>query len=113
MMSGKARIFKERARQIDIEGYSPSSDEQYTRGELVRAANCYVNAEETPEGSMPAEWPWDSMSWKPTTRERNLEKAGALLLAEADRLHRTATFFGDADAVMDRVDDIAKELDTQ
>lgn len=112
MMSGKARIFKERARQIDIEGYSPSNDEQYTRGELVRAANCYINAEETPEGSMPAEWPWDSMSWKPTTRARNLEKAGALLLAEADRIHRTSMFFGEDDEVISRVGEIAKELDT-
>lgn len=111
-MNGAQRIFMERARQVDVEGYSTALDLQYERGELVRAANCYINAEETPEDSMPAEWPWDSSSWKPTTRERNLEKAGALLLAEADRLDRTAVFFGDVEEILYRVDQIAKELDS-
>lgn len=33
-------------------------------------------------------WPWDESWWKPTNRRRDLVKAGALILAEIERLDR-------------------------
>lgn len=106
------RINEERRRQQSVEGYSVRSDSQhYSRGELLRAANCYLHAEDIPEGSMPAEWPWDSLSWKPTTRGRNLEKAGALYLAEADRRYREVMSQSAVQEAVDKATAVAKELD--
>lgn len=36
----------------------------------------------------PQRWPWDAGWWKPSDRRRNLVKAGALILAEIERLDR-------------------------
>jgi len=39
--------------------------------------------------SPPAAWPWEWDQWKPSLDPiRNLEKAGALIAAEIDRLRR-------------------------
>jgi len=35
-------------------------------------------------------WTWERAWWKPTTRRRDLVKAGALILAEIERLDRAA-----------------------
>ncbi|MEB3421767.1 hypothetical protein VK682_24660 [Salipiger manganoxidans] len=35
-------------------------------------------------------WPWDRKWWKPTTPRRDLVKAGALIVAEIERLDRAA-----------------------
>lgn len=85
-MSGFDDIYTERARQVQEEGWSPESDDEYTRGQLVRAAEAYRAADAS--SPMPDYWPWDSSHWKPTSRIRNLTKAGALYLAEADRRGR-------------------------
>ena len=34
--------------------------------------------------------PWDGKGWQPTTYRRNLVKAGALIVAEIERLDRAA-----------------------
>lgn len=37
----------------------------------------------------PSEWPWEASSWRPSrSAVRNLEKAGALIAAEIDRMER-------------------------
>ncbi len=41
-------------------------------------------------GDAPMYWPWATSWWKPTTKRRNLVKAGALILAEIERLDRAA-----------------------
>lgn len=84
-MNGYARIEAERNRQINDIGWSEANDDQYTEGELADAAATYA-------GEMPDLWPWMKESYKPGTRERNLEKAGALWLAERDRLNRANEF---------------------
>jgi hypothetical protein len=46
-----------------------------------------------PEGrdeSMDLNWPWAPEAWKPGERRRMLVKAGALILAEIERLDRAA-----------------------
>lgn len=82
-------VLAERARQINAEGWTPEHDDQYSNGELAVAAGCYAPYN-TQASMCPAEWPWDSSWWKPTTRRRALEKAGALILAEIERLDRAA-----------------------
>lgn len=84
-------IAAERQRQIEKEGYFIEDDARYTQNELIQAAMCYLWAAEHPEvvqKGPPAGWPWGSAWWKPSKDgpQRNLEKAGALIAAEIDRL---------------------------
>ncbi len=99
---GVARIAAERHRQITVEGWDPSHDDQHADGELLDAARCYTLAASWAKGAVPgseplpaslrdsaAVWPWDEEWWKPSTDPiRNLEKAGALIAAEISRLTR-------------------------
>jgi hypothetical protein len=83
-LPGVQAITEERRRQIEIEGWTPSHDDAYRNGELARAAACYAI------GSCPTGlWPWHEKWWKPGDRRRDLEKAGALIAAEIDRIDRT------------------------
>lgn len=95
-MTGIERIAVERRRQIEVEGWTPEHDEQHERGELAMAAAYYVlldtkAIEDAPRAAIPS-WIWPkewSLAWrKPSTRIRNLEKAGALIAAEIDRILR-------------------------
>lgn len=56
------------------------------------AAVCYINETGTVNrnGGKPWGWPWDASWWKPNARRRNLVKAGALILAEIERIDRAA-----------------------
>lgn len=78
-------VLAERQRQISAEGFTPQLDDEYSDGQLARAAVCYVLPKAPPEG-----WPWPAAWWKPGDRRRDLVKAGALILAEIERLDRTA-----------------------
>lgn len=84
----------ERRRQIEAEGRDFSNDDQYTNGELAAAAGSYaLHAHDAPEprpNFAPAWWPWGIESWKPSDARRDLVKAGALILAEIERLDRLA-----------------------
>lgn len=90
-MSGIERIAAERQRQIDEEGWTPLHDDDHVGDELVRAGIAYAytslygNSKTLPDPL----WPWLPEWWKPSDdRIRNLEKAGALIAAEIDRLER-------------------------
>ena len=87
-------IVDERIRQIEVEGWTPEHDDEHEMGELARAAACYavgeMIADEATGGSV---WPWSDDWWKPTwpiDRRRELVKAGALIVAEIERLDRSA-----------------------
>ncbi len=87
-------IITERNRQIFVEGFSPERDiQEYPRGQLALAAACYAAGPPelfrkgpVPELYIPI-WPWSQIWWKPTTPQRNLVKAGALIVAELERLN--------------------------
>lgn len=95
-------VAAERERQKTVEGWTPEHDDNHSHGELARAAACYGAGYEiwfgTPGHGMtrgsrvllsPSRvWPFDHEWWKPTTPRRNLIKAGALILAEIERLDR-------------------------
>ena len=87
---GARDIVAERARQIEVEGWSPEHDDVQRIGELAAAAACYCHPEPWMDDTkgVPFSWPWQRRWWKPTTRRRDLVKAGALILAEIERLDR-------------------------
>jgi hypothetical protein len=97
VQTGIERIAAERKRQIEEEGFTVKHDDQYKDGELVMVAACYTLPEKVKKVrlglSMTIQqilWPWHEVYWKPTpeNRIRELEKAGALIAAEIDRLLR-------------------------
>lgn len=79
-------VLAERRRQVDAEGWAPEHDDHYVNEELRKAASAYLTAW-TPY-LIPNCWPWSAVWWKPGTDRRNLEKAGALIIAEIERLDR-------------------------
>lgn len=91
--TGLDLISHERERQINHLGYTIAKDLGYTNEQLVLAAICYLKApsmgllqqcgEELPMG-----FPWELQHWNPSplNRKRELVKAGALIVAELDRL---------------------------
>ncbi|MEE4461971.1 hypothetical protein V2S84_07535 [Azotobacter chroococcum] len=86
-------VLTERRRQIEQEQWCPEHDDQYTRGQLASAAASYATSaywHAIGHGTYepPPRWPWGESNWKPTTARRDLVKAGALILAEIERLDR-------------------------
>jgi hypothetical protein len=84
-----ARIVAERVRQQTDEGRTPDWDDRHTTGGLARAAACYALAAGAARDYVNRFWPWGTKAWKPADPMRNLEKAGALILAEMERLARS------------------------
>jgi len=99
---GAVCICLERRRQINSEGYSSLHDDQHACGELAWAAACYaapapILMPDYSRQSYANPWPWGSEHDKRPSpgcsreeRIRALEKAGALIAAEIDRLLRQA-----------------------
>jgi len=95
-MTGAERIASERQRQIEAEGWTAEHDATHDTGALTNAAISYSKAAEAARqgwpmkpwpDQIPPEWPWSEDWWKPSSDPiRNLEKAGALIAAEIDRL---------------------------
>jgi len=88
--TGIKAIAKERRRQIVENGWTPEHDDKHARGQLAAAAACYAlfsDAYPNP-GQPPAYWPFEDRFWKPEAYRRDLEKAGAMIAAEIDRLDR-------------------------
>jgi len=85
-------VLSERERQKSAEGWTPEHDDTHRSGEMARAAASYaaggglfkINLN-VPLQVWPYQW-----EWKPTNTRRDLEKAGALILAEIERLDRRA-----------------------
>lgn len=93
-------VLAERHRQVSVEGWTPTHDDEHKRGEMATAAACYAAPEAVywgpTFGRAFLEWPWTVHWWKPSDgkhgrpldRRRDLVKAGALILAEIERLDR-------------------------
>ncbi len=103
-------IIAERLRQTSAEGWSDAHDDEHHSGELARAAGWYaLNASAhayndvlgvadpysvaneifaEPDGFYA--WPWPLDWWKPKNRRRDLVRAGALIVAEIERLDRAS-----------------------
>ena len=83
-------VLAERRRQVEAEGWTPEHDDEHADGALALAAACYAAAAGLGQADAPSVWPWAPEWWKPTDTRRNLEKAGALILAEIERIDRAA-----------------------
>jgi hypothetical protein len=91
-------VLAERQRQISEEGWTPEHDDEHVNGELAQAAACYADysvlgedmiIELSDDGKpVPGGWPWASSWWKPKDPRSDLVRAGALILAEIERLDR-------------------------
>ncbi|MCT5505805.1 hypothetical protein [Pseudomonas aeruginosa] len=90
----------ERRRQVEAEGWTPEHDDAHSYGQMARAAACYALAGSSAPNDGTAAllvslaWPWDEQWWKPTSARRDLVKAGALVMAEIERLDRAAASQG-------------------
>jgi hypothetical protein len=97
-------VLEERINHFEREGWTAEQDAQYTRGELLDAASCYITSADAcgygpncvsfnngyrPGEGTPGRWPWGSEYWKPTGDPvKDLTKAASLIVAEIDRLIR-------------------------
>ena len=101
-------VLAERRRQIDAEGWTTAHDDAHKDGALALAASLYAfqaisdanhghGLALARRGSCPALWPWAADWWKPSNRRRDLVKAGALILAEIERLDRIQSLAGRGD----------------
>jgi len=95
-----ADVLAERQRQRNAEGWTEQHDDDHRQGELAAAAACYaapfrvfrpverMGRDHEVFHSYDAGWPWDGEWWKPKDRRRDLVRAGALILAEIERIDR-------------------------
>lgn len=93
-------VLAERRRQIKAEGWAPEHDDQHTNGDLSAAAAGYARAasfllndgeraSQYTANDPPETWP-HNWEFKPSDPRRMLVKAGALILAEIERIDRMA-----------------------
>jgi hypothetical protein len=100
-------VIAERERQKHSEGWTEAHDDEHASGEMAKAAACYAYiAGLHPDARVMVDdaplyagqnmvvtkrlWPWAWSWWKPKDRRRDLVRAGALILAEIERLDRAA-----------------------
>lgn len=83
-------VLDERQRQVTTEGWTPDHDDRHCEGELAAAAGCYALHGYLSKEDRYAYWPWNEEWWKPKDFRSNLVRAGALILAEIERLDRTS-----------------------
>ncbi len=91
MNKAEQDVLAERQRQIDVEGWTPEHDDEYVDEDLAMAASCYcmyVKGQDLKGSWSPSDWPWEHIWWKPTSYRQNIVKAGALIIAEIERLDR-------------------------
>lgn len=103
-------VAAERIRQVRTEGHTREHDDSHVGGELMAAAACYLSAAmcitapddpraapATYEPPVVPYWPWEPEAYKPSMSDavRNLVKAGALIVAEIERLQRAPASTGD------------------
>ena len=92
-------IIAERCRQVQMLGWTPAHDDEHDAGELAGAASAYAahasdalhpfsQGDAFRDGTVPDGWCWGTEWWKPGKPMRNLEKAGALIVAEMERMVR-------------------------
>lgn len=109
-MTGHKLIAAERQRQIDSEGWTHDHDDQRGIEVLELAAVCYRDAVGH-ESALPSQWPWSPEWWKPKSRQRNLERAGALYLAAAEGAERAQDYHR-RDSLREHVASCAHLLDS-
>ncbi len=96
LSAAESDVLDERRRQKEVEGWTAQHDDMHSTGDLAAASACYALAAADqanwPKRTFrrPEFWPFATAWWKPRTQRENLVRAGALILAEIDRLDRAA-----------------------
>ncbi|HEV2187501.1 MAG TPA: hypothetical protein VGR70_09850 [Stellaceae bacterium] len=120
MLQALADIWTERRRQIDDKGYAPDDDDRYHRAELASAAASFVVLEivdrtrtdgwrQVLEGISRDLWPWRLDGRNETYDDRRkLIVAGALIIAEIERLDRQAARLRDQDDPNQNTEDFVR-----
>ena len=103
-----ADVALERFRQMQEEGWTVEHDDEHADGSLARVASAYAYFSSLDECDLKHNkslgritgivkvidllWPqsWSERWWKPKDRRLNLVRAGALIVAEIERLDRAA-----------------------
>lgn len=94
-------VLAERRRQVEGEGWTVEHDNQHAGREMAGAAAAYCHSAHRPTiyarrpggaYAIPPGWPvsWSNEWWKPKGPRADLVRAGALILAEIERLDRQA-----------------------
>lgn len=81
---GMHQIAAERMSQLD-RGYDDGHDAKHVNGELIAAADAYLDAFDGEPQLAEAVWPFDPSSLHINSPVSSLAKAGALIAAEIDR----------------------------
>lgn len=90
------RVLAERERQQAAEGFGTDHDDNHDDPmSLAYAAGSYLapvwkNTDAKDKGRPPLGWPWEEAWWKPKSKVRDAERAGALVIAHLERLDRDA-----------------------
>lgn len=90
-------IYRERRRQVDSKGWTPEHDDGHDAGEIARAAAAYALPPATGLGDNWLNqyaldiWPFHPDGFRHKDRRRDLIRAGALIVAEIERLDRLAS----------------------
>lgn len=89
-------VLAERQRQVQVEGWTTEHDDKYSNCDLARAAATYALCSHIEQLKLcgAQTWPWHPDWWKRSSYRRDLVKAGALLLAEIERLDHAAQLDG-------------------
>jgi hypothetical protein len=104
MTRAELDVLSERRRQVDGEGWSYQHDDQHDAGALCSAGAAYaLNAgcvlyplNGTPiEDPTQVGWMFNLSWWKPKTPRQDLVRAAALIIAEIERIDRSAGFVQD------------------
>lgn len=99
LFSVLAEIADERRRQVAEEGWTPQhDDDEHGSDDLARAAACYALPDYLRDQVIRGQygskklwrwlWPFTEDWWKPKDRRRELVQAGALIVAEIERIDR-------------------------
>jgi hypothetical protein len=94
-------ILAERRRQVEVEGWSTQHDDMHSDASLALAAGSYCESAARPKllarkagaaFAIPKLWPssWSRDWWKPRSPRQDLVRAGALIVAEIERIDRAA-----------------------
>ncbi len=85
-------VLTERKRQATKEGWTTAHDDAHKNSDLALAAAAYALHVGGQKSAARITWPqtWSLEWFKPTAPRRDLVKAGALILAEIERLDRAA-----------------------
>lgn len=84
-------VLAERQRQISVEGWTPEHDDEHGSGCMAFAAAAYAAHAYAGQRLSTTLWNWTGWSrdwWKPKNPRADLIRAGALILAEIERLDR-------------------------